>query len=174
MRRRLALAATSASLLSLILAATAFAGGWANAVMDAPPDGPAGTNEPLTLGFTLMQHGVTPVDWGNAQIVLTNDETGQEIVATATPQGATGHWIAEVTLPADGSWSYQVRHDLEISLMRAQPIVVGDAPRAAAGAATAVSPALLVAAGFLSLLGVAVIGGVLLMVHRSRPEQARA
>ena len=98
MRRRLALAASSASILSLILAATAFAGGWANAVMDPPPDDPAGTSEPITLGFTLMQHGVTPVDWGNAQIVLTNAETGQEVLATATPSGPSGHWTAEVTL----------------------------------------------------------------------------
>ena len=77
MRRRLALAASSATILSLIVAATAFAGGWANAVMDTPPDDPAGPNVPVTLGFTLMQHGVTPVDWGSAQIVLTNDQTGQ-------------------------------------------------------------------------------------------------
>ena len=60
MQRRLALAALSASLLTLILAATAFAGGWANAVMDTPPDDPAGPNEPVTLGFTLMQHGSRP------------------------------------------------------------------------------------------------------------------
>ena len=65
MRRRLALAASTASLLTLILAATAFAGGWANAVMDTPPDDPAGTNQPVTLGFTLLQHGETPVDWGS-------------------------------------------------------------------------------------------------------------
>ena len=173
MRRRLALAATSASILSLILAATAFAGGWANAVMDTPPEGPAGSGEPVTLGFTLMQHGVTPVDWGNAQIVLTNAETGQEIVATAAPSGATGHWTAEVTLPADGSWSYQVRHDLEITLMGAQPIVVGGTQAAAAGTSAA-SPALLAAGGFLAMLGIAVVGGVLLFVYRSRPEQARA
>jgi hypothetical protein len=175
MRRRLALAASSASILSLVLAATALAGGWANAVMDTPPDGPAGTNEPVTLGFTLMQHGVTPVDWGNAQIVLTNAETGEEIVAPATPDDATGHWSAVVSLPADGSWSYQVRHDLEITLMGAQPLVVGDAQAAAAGTtATATSPALLAAGGFLAVLGIAVLAGVLLVVYRSRPEQARA
>ncbi len=43
MQRRLALAALSASLLTLILAATAFAGGWANAVMDTPPERPGRT-----------------------------------------------------------------------------------------------------------------------------------
>ena len=131
MRRRLALAASSASILSLILAATAFAGGWANAVMDTPPNDPAGPNEPGTLGFTLLQHGETPVDWGSAQIVLTNDETGQQIVGNATPSGPIGHWTADVTLPAEGSWSYQVAHqDLEITIMGAQPINVGG-PRAA-------------------------------------------
>ena len=92
MPRRLALAAFSASLLTMVIAATAFAGGWANAVMDTPPDGPAGANEPVTLGFTLLQHGETPVDWGVAQVVLTNDDTGQQIVANATPSGPIGHW----------------------------------------------------------------------------------
>ena len=176
MRRRLALAASSASILSLILAATAFAGGWANAVMDTPPDDPAGPNEPVTLGFTLMQHGVTPVDWGSAQVVLTNDQTGQEIVATATPSGPIGHWSADVTLPAEGSWSYEVRHDLQITLMRAQPISVGSSQAATTGgtAAIGISPALLAAGGFLAVLGMAVLAGVLLVVRRSPPDEVRA
>jgi len=175
MPRRLALSASSASILTLILAATAFAGGWANAVMDTPPADPAGTNEPVTLGFTLMQHGVTPVDWGTAQIVLTNDETGQEIVANATPQGAIGHWTAEVKLPADGTWSYQVRHDLEITLMGAQPISVGGAQAATTGStAIGLSPALLAAGAFLALLGMALLAGGLLVLRRSRPDEVRA
>ena len=107
-------------------------------------------------------------------MVLTNAETGEEIVATATPEGPTGHWAAAVTLPTDGEWSYQVRHDLEITLMGAQPIVVGDAQMAAGTTATAASPALLAAGGFLAVLGIAVVAGVLVVVHRSRPEGARA
>ena len=175
MRRRLALAASSASILSLILAATAFAGGWAKAVMDTPPNDPAGPNEPVTLGFTLLQHGETPVDWGSAQIVLTNDQSGQEIVATATPNGPIGHWTADVTFPAEGSWSYQVRHDLEITLMRAQPITVGSSQAATTGAATiGISPALLAAGGFLALLAMALLVGALLVVRRSSPDEVRA
>ena len=49
MRRRLALAASTASILSLFLAATVLAGGWANAVMDTPPNDPGGPNQPVTL-----------------------------------------------------------------------------------------------------------------------------
>jgi hypothetical protein len=174
MQRRLALAAFSASILTLMLAATAVAGGWANAVMDTPPDDPARTNEPVILGFTLLQHGQTPVDWGVAQVVLTHEETGEAVVARATPDGAAGHWTVEVVLPADGSWTYQVRHDLEISLMCAQPITVGDGHAAAAGGTAAVSPALLAAGGFLALLGIVVLAGVLLVVRSSRPNEVRA
>jgi hypothetical protein len=173
MRRRLALAASFASILSLVLAATAFAGGWANAVMDTPPDDPAGPNEPVTLGFTLMQHGVTPVDWGNPQILLTNADTGEQITVAAHPDGAVGHWVAEVTLPSTGSWAYEVRHDLEIAMIGAQPISVGGAA-AATGAAIGTSPALLAAGGFLALLGVAVLTGVLLIVRQPRTDEARA
>ena len=177
MRRRLALAASTASILTLILATTAFAGGWANAVMDTPPDDPAGTNQPVTLGFTLLQHGETPVDWGVAQIVLTNDETGQQIVANATPSGPIGHWAAEVTLPAEGSWSYQVAHqDLEITIMGGQPISVGGPQAATTGgtAAIGMSPALLAGGGFLALLGMVVLAGAVVVVRRSRQDEVRA
>jgi hypothetical protein len=173
MRHRLALAATSASIMILVLAATALAGGWANAVMDTPPDDPAGPNQPVTLGFTLMQHGVTPVDWGSAQVVLTNDETKAEIVATAHPQGRTGHWVAEVVLPTEGSWTYRVRHDLEITLMRAAPITVGSA--AAGSTAIGPPPAMLAAGGALAMLGVCVLAGLLLAIrHGRRPDELRA
>jgi hypothetical protein len=177
MRHRLATAASTASILTLVLAATALAGGWANAVMDTPPDDPVGPNEPVTLGFTLMQHGTTPVDWGVAQIVLTNEDTGEEIVANASPEGPIGHWTAVVTLPSDGSWTYQVRHDLEISLMGAEPVSVG-AAQAAGAAGTAgisLSPALLAAGGFLAVLGMAILTGLLLAFrHGRRPNEVRA
>jgi len=176
MRRRLALAASSASVLTILLAATAFAGGWANAVMDTPPNDPAGPNVPVSLGFTLLQHGETPVDWGVAQIVLTNDQTGQQIVANATPSGPIGHWTADLTLPAEGSWSYTVRHDLEITLMRAQPINVGTSQAATTdGTATiGMSPAVLAAGGFLALLGMALLAGTMLVVRRSPPDEVSA
>ena len=174
MRHRLAIAAATSSLLTLLLAATALAGGWANAVMDTPPDDPPGPNQSVTLGFTLMQHGVTPVDWGSAQIVLTNADTGEQVVATARPQGATGHWVADVTLPTSGSWSYEVRHDLAVTMRRAQPISVGGSA-STAGSAIGISPALMAAASLLAVLGVAVAAGTLLIVRHSRqPDEARA
>ena len=134
-------------------------------------------NVPSTLGFTLLRHGVTPVDWGSAQIVLTNDQTGQEIIATATPSGPIGHWSADVTLPAEGSWSYQVRHDLEITLMRAQPISVGSSQAAIYrrhGSDRDLAGAAVAAGSFLALLGMALLAGALLVVRRSPPDEVRA
>ena len=90
MRKRAAAAIVSASALTLLVATSALAGGWANAVMDEAPNQPGGPSQPVTIGFTLLQHGVTPVDWGTTQVVLTNDATGQSVTFDARPQGADG------------------------------------------------------------------------------------
>lgn len=180
MRKRAAAAIVSASALTLLLASSALAGGWANAVMDEAPNQPGGTGEPVTIGFTLLQHGVTPVDWGTTQVVLTNDATGQSVTFDARPQGADGHWVAEISVPAAGTWSYQVRHELETSTSGFQPITVGDvagtASTPSSGAATslALQPALLMIGAFLALLAMgSVIVGVV-AYRRTRLERARA
>jgi hypothetical protein len=179
MRHRAATATVSALALTLILASSALAGGWAQAIMDAPPDDPGGANQPVTIGFTLLQHGVTPVDWGTAQVVLTNDATGQSVTVDARPQGAVGHWVAEISVPAEGTWSYEVRHDLEIEMSGFDPMVVGPsaaqpASTTAATTSTSIQPALLLAAGFLSLLALAGITVGFVAVRNGRPDRARA
>ncbi|MEP6470151.1 MAG: hypothetical protein ABJC24_10305 [Chloroflexota bacterium] len=179
MRHRAAVASTAAVILSLAFAATTLAGGWANAIMDSPPDDPGGPNQPITIGFTLLQHGVAPVDWGTAQVVLTNEATGQSVTVDAAPQGKVGHWVAEISVPAEGTWSYEVRHDLEISMVGFNPIVIGEAaaaPAAAAAASTAASvqPALLLAGAFLGLLALAGMTAGIIALRHGRMDRARA
>jgi hypothetical protein len=175
MRHRAITAALSAVALTLIVATTALAGGWANAIMDTPPDDPVTPGKPITVGFTLLQHGVTPVDWGTAQVVLTNEATGQSVTFDARPQGAVGHWAAEISMPAEGTWSYQVRHDLVIEMTGFDPITVGPAPAQAAGAAAGLGtqPVLLLGAGFLSLLAVAGITAGIIALRHGRLDRAR-
>ncbi len=174
MRSR-ATAAVSATALTLLLASTAFAGGWANAIMDAPPDDPGGPNQPITIGFTLLQHGVTPVDWGPTQIVLTNGVTGETVTFDARPQGAVGHWVAEVSVPADGTWTYLVRHDLEIGMTGFSPITVGGTAAASGSASSlAVQPALLMVGGFLALLVVVAAAASILAYRHTRLDRASA
>jgi hypothetical protein len=178
MRYRAAAAFLGASALTLLLAATALAGGWANAVADTPPDDPGGPNQPITIGFTLLQHGVTPVDWGTTEVVLTNGATGESVAFPAQPQGATGHWVAEVSVPADGTWNYEIRHDLEIVMTGFEPIRLGTAAAAPATtgstSSAALQPALLMVGAFLGALGIAAVAAGVLTYRRTRLDRARA
>jgi hypothetical protein len=175
MRSRVA-AAVSAIALTLLLASTAFAGGWANAIMDAPPADPGGPNQPITIGFTLLQHNVTPVDWGNTQIVLSNAATGESVTFGAQPQGAVGHWVAEISVPAEGTWTYTVRHDLEIGMTGFEPLNVGVRAASTGSAATglALQPALLMVGGFLALLIMAAATAGVLAYRQTRLDRVRA
>jgi hypothetical protein len=182
MRHRAATALLSATALTLLLASTALAGGWAMATQDTPPDDPGGPNQPITIGFTLLQHGVTPVDWGATQVVLTNDETGESVIVDARQQGPTGHWVAEISVPSTGTWSYDVRHELEIAMTGFEPITIGSAGAAAAAATTSSSatagltlqPALLIVGAFLGLLAMAAIAVGAISYRNARPDRARA
>lgn len=108
MFHRLAAIVAACSLV-MLLAATATAGGWADIKAD-----PAGTTEPpregqpTEIGFTVLQHGVTPAGWVHPSVAFTNAVTGQTVNAIATPEGADGHFVARVTLPAAGAWSWSV------------------------------------------------------------------
>ena len=108
MIRRLA-AITAALMLVMLLAATASAGGWADIKAD-----PAGTTEPpregqpTEIGFTVLQHGVTPAGWVHPTVAFTNAVTGETVNVIATGQGADGHFVTKVTLPSAGAWSWSV------------------------------------------------------------------
>jgi hypothetical protein len=107
-RRLRLLVGTAVTLLVAGLGADASAGGWAVASLDAAPDVAAG--EPTEVGFTILQHGESPVN-------LTGD-VGIEIVL---PDGTTeffpavndalGHYVATVTIPDEGSYAWNVHMD---------------------------------------------------------------
>jgi hypothetical protein len=152
--RRRAAAATAATALTMLLASTALAGGWASATLDGQPDDP-GAGGTLSIGFTLLQHGVSPVDWGQPLVMLVDDQTGRRVTTQARQDGAKGHWIAELAVPAGGSWRLEIRHDLEVVPANFASLRFGDvqAPAAPGSApASAIPPALLLAAGFLGVL----------------------
>jgi hypothetical protein len=159
MRHRIPSAALTALAATLLLAGTALAGGWANAVMDDPPPDPPSAGEPMTIGFTLLQHGVTPVTDPAPIITVRNAATGERLSVTATQEGADGHWIAVITFPSEGTWRYEVTHDLIVGMNGFNPVTVGAAahaaPATAATSATATQPLIAVALTLLVTLGVA-------------------
>ena len=101
------LAALLASLaLALALGTPAAAGGWAVTTFDQlPPEFVAG--QTYRLGYTIRQHGVTPIRVDRTEIVATPAVGGAAVSFVGRPEGPLGHYVADVTLAA-GSYSWRV------------------------------------------------------------------
>jgi hypothetical protein len=171
MARRIRLASVLGLLMAVALSAPAFAGGWAQAQLDAgtPPGEEGGTTE---VGFTLLQHGVTPVDWGSVTVIAVNAASGETVTASARSDGGD-HWTASLAFPSTGEWTITILHDqLEVS-PKNLPLTAGvaapGAGGAAAGTAAETSTGLVFAlVGFVVLVIVA--GGAALFLSMRRRD----
>jgi hypothetical protein len=107
MRKLLLIPVTAvAVLVGLTLAASpAGAGGWAVSTLDAMPQPKAG--EDVDVGFTMRQHGRTPVDVEDAGIT-TRSEDGTTAFWPARHDGPTGHYIATVRFPTAGTFTWEI------------------------------------------------------------------
>ena len=109
MTRRILRTLAAAGLLVALSAGAASAGGWATIQTDTGNPQQPNAGEPFTFGFTVLQHGVTPAGWVETPTFLAiNGATGQRVEAKAVGQGADGHFVATVTLPSAGYWTWQV------------------------------------------------------------------
>lgn len=85
---------------------TAFAGGWAMASFDqVPAEFEAGST--YDLQYTILQHGETPVDVGDSQVLIV-DSTGATTAFDAVALGQTGRYSVSITFPEAGSWAWEV------------------------------------------------------------------
>ena len=127
MTRQILRSLAAATLLLALSAGAASAGGWATIQADAgnPPQPNAG--EQFTFGFTVLQHGVTPAGWETPTFLGINGATGERVEAKAVAQGADGHFVATVTLPSAGFWTWQVVLTDLIVETQPQPIAVATA-----------------------------------------------
>ena len=91
--------------LLLALPPAVSAGGWAVSTLDPMATPTAGV--PTDVGFTVRQHGVTPVDLADVAIVVT-DSSGETTVYPAHRDGDEGHYIASVTF-AEGQSMWEIR-----------------------------------------------------------------
>ncbi|NOH01543.1 MAG: c-type cytochrome [Chloroflexi bacterium] len=92
--------------LSFILVPTVFAGGWAVITVDELPV-TAKAGEPLTIGFTVLQHGRTPVPGLTPTITFTLLK-GEQFVVAAEEEGKAGHYTVTVTFPKEGEWDWTI------------------------------------------------------------------
>ncbi|MBI5567466.1 MAG: c-type cytochrome [Chloroflexi bacterium] len=135
-----------ALMLLLMTAITATAGGWAVITLDELP-GQIVAGQSFTIGFTVRQHGRTLRDDLVPLVRFDRSDAKDAIVATAKREGASGHYVASVTLPGDGQWNWKV--DIEQFGMVTQdmsPLTVlaaapGNAPVAVSVPEPAAAPA---------------------------------
>lgn len=157
--------------LALVLAVPAFAGGWAVITLDElPSDVVAG--KPLTIGFTVLQHGKTPMA-DLSPIIVANLYKDEEFKVFAEPEGEPGHYTATLTFPTEGDWQWSIKAftmDQKMPMLR-----VAAPPKAVAAESVAVkaepvtsftSPLTILSAAVLAL-GFA--GGFIGLRRRSRP-----
>jgi hypothetical protein len=129
MRRSLAAIPLALSAL-LLLAASAAAGGWADIRADATTaDEPPVAGQPLTIGFTVLQHGVTPVSWVTPIVTARDLVSGATIDVTVAPSGPEGHFAGSFTPTQAGYWTWSV----QLQDLLSDPFTVAVAVRGADG-----------------------------------------
>jgi hypothetical protein len=151
--------ATIGMLLTL-MAGTALAGGYAEVTFVDGTGEPSTAGEEREIRFSVLQHGVTAVDWGGVNLVAVNPDSGESVTVPATNQPG-GRWSAVVTFPSGGEWQLTVTHT---DLATPGPIGLTVAPSAAA---MAWLPALLAVSAFAA---VAIAVAVGMLRARSRPS----
>ena len=154
-----------ALLLSVVLAMPAFAGSWAVITLDELPTGVV-AGEPLTIGFTVLQHGKTPMD-GLVPTITATLSKSESFVVYAEPDGEPGHYVATLTFPVEGNWNWTIQAFMEQAmpaLSVAAPIVapVSQQPIAETAPISAVSIVRILA------LGIGLAGLVVAYQRKSR------
>jgi mono/diheme cytochrome c family protein len=167
---RIRIALGLALLLSLLVAVPAFAGGWAVIVLDELPSNIV-AGQPATIGFTVLQHGRSPMD-GLEPRIIANLFKEQEIVVHAEPDGEPGHYTASLTFPKEGEWRWFIE---AFTMKQLMPMLTVAAPMGKTEgqpavesepvASPAVSPLIVVR---LSALAVGVAGSALIFRRRTR------
>lgn len=96
-----------ALLLALMFTAPAFAGGWAIVNLDEWPANVV-AGEEFEIGFTVLQHGVTPVT-GITPIISGTLTGGKETMSVmAKEEGEPGHYVARLNFQTAGEWSWRI------------------------------------------------------------------
>lgn len=162
-----------ALLLSVVFAIPVFAGGWAVITLDELPTGIV-AGKPFTVGFTVLQHGKTPLD-GLSPTITANLYKDEEFVVPAEPQGEPGHYTATLTFPKEGKWRWSIQ---AFTMDQAMPMLSVAAPTSVAAnppvtkteSAISFTSPMLIVSGI--ALAVGLIGAVIAVRRRSRPVMA--
>ncbi|HEX2998147.1 MAG TPA: cytochrome c [Anaerolineales bacterium] len=154
-----------ALIFAFVLAFPAFGGGWAVITLDAlPTDVVAG--EPIAIGFTVLQHGKTPMTDINPTVsaMLSADE---KFVVHAEPEGEPGHYTATLTFPKEGNWEWSIQaFTMDQSMPTLSVVAPGVVGQSVPESKTAAIPWLVIVRGL--AFGAALVGLIFAFRNRSR------
>ena len=86
------------------------AGGWAITSLDEiPVEIHAG--ETYDIGYTILQHGQTPFEGADTYLSIWREAADEAMTFAGRAEGAPGHYLAEVSFPVAGEWSWSVHQD---------------------------------------------------------------
>ena len=139
--------------------------------------------QPLTIGFTVLQHGRTPLSGLDPEIHLNNTSSGEDFVVIAVDEGEAGHYSATFTLPESGNWRWSIQAfgmdqpmpELTVLepgalLSRAQV----DPTQSSASLSRQIAAAMPSSTMFVGLIGITVAGIGLIFTLRRRSRWAMA
>ena len=95
-----------ALVLALLTVLPASAGGWAVITLDELPS-KVMAGEPLTIGFTVLQHGKTRMT--GLTPTVTAKLAYEKFVVNAQAEGEPGHYTATLNFPQEGEWQWSVQ-----------------------------------------------------------------
>jgi hypothetical protein len=122
----------------LVTPSPAVAGRWATTTLDTVPD-QVRAGETYRIGYTILQHGVTPFASRATAVRIRSSATGADQAFPAQQDGPVGHYVAQVRFPAAGTWTWEITH--EFGGQRLAPLTVAAAEGTSVTAAAAVDAA---------------------------------
>ena len=97
-------------------------GGWAVITVDDLPQSLT-VGQPVTLAFSVRQHGMTLLDHLSPAIVVGDGVRGtRDIAVLATPSGPSGHYVASFSVPRAGNWTVTINSGFMNSHVSLLPI----------------------------------------------------
>lgn len=94
----------------MVTPSLALAGGWATTTLDTVPD-QVRAGETYRIGYTILQHGVSPFASRATAVRIRSSETGADQIFPAQHDGPAGHYVAHVRFPTAGAWTWEITHE---------------------------------------------------------------
>ncbi len=92
---------------TLVSPSTAHAGGWGVTTLDAWPQNVV-VGKPVTVTFTIRQHGVHVLTDITPEFVFRNVSTKESLRVTAKVQPRLARFMAVLTFPSAGEWAWEM------------------------------------------------------------------